>query len=148
MAAADDRKCRWGILSTAEIATKNVLAMKASPNAVVVVRCALLNALCRCRDDATSSSVVLQAVASRGLEKAAAWAAKHGVPKAYGTYDELIADPDIGGSLDAIPLRESNAHLASVCDCVSSHQTPCTFQCPRACTVSGRSRRRRRRSTW
>ncbi len=35
---AAPRKCRWGIMSTAGIATKNVLAMKASPNATVVVR--------------------------------------------------------------------------------------------------------------
>jgi hypothetical protein len=39
---------------------------------------------------------LIQAVASRSLEKAAAWATKFDVPKAYGSYDELLADPDIG----------------------------------------------------
>lgn len=43
--------------------------------------------------DADNAEVV--AVASRTLEKAAAWAEKEGVPKAYGSYDELIAAEDI-----------------------------------------------------
>ncbi|MCR5199089.1 MAG: Gfo/Idh/MocA family oxidoreductase [Prevotella sp.] len=35
------------------------------------------------------------AVGSRTQEKAAAFAARWNVPKAYGSYDELIADPDV-----------------------------------------------------
>ena len=37
----------------------------------------------------------LAAVASRSLEKAQDVAARFAVPKAYGTYEELLADPDI-----------------------------------------------------
>ncbi len=44
----------------------------------------------------------MQAVASRTLERAESWAKEHGVPKAYGTYEELLADPDI----DAVCVNE------------------------------------------
>ena len=37
----------------------------------------------------------VQAVASRTLERAEAWAKEHGVPKAYGSYEELLDDADI-----------------------------------------------------
>ena len=36
------------------------------------------------------------AIASRSLEKAQAFAARFGIPRAYGSYDDLLADPDIG----------------------------------------------------
>jgi D-xylose 1-dehydrogenase (NADP+, D-xylono-1,5-lactone-forming) len=42
-----------------------------------------------------SSLATLSAVASRSLPKAQAFAAKHGAPKAYGSYEELLADPEI-----------------------------------------------------
>ena len=72
---------RWGILSTASIATKVARAINLAQNAELV------------------------AVASRTEERAAAWAQKHNVPIAYGTYDALLSDP----SLDAIyiPLPPS-----------------------------------------
>lgn len=41
------------------------------------------------------SDFVPYAVGSRTLEKAQAFAKKWGIPKAYGSYSELIADPDI-----------------------------------------------------
>ena len=37
----------------------------------------------------------LAAVASRSLEKAQAFADKNGVPRAHGSYEELLADPDV-----------------------------------------------------
>ena len=37
----------------------------------------------------------LDAIASRDLKKARAYAKKHGIPKAYGDYDSLLADPEI-----------------------------------------------------
>lgn len=36
------------------------------------------------------------AIASRSLEKAQAFAARFGIPRAYGSYDELLADSEIG----------------------------------------------------
>ena len=50
------------------------------------------------------------AVAARDLAKARAWAAETGVPTAYGSYEELAADPDI----DAIYVATVHpAHAAS-----------------------------------
>ena len=72
---------RWGILSTANIATKVAGAIHLAQNADLV------------------------AVASRTEARATAWAQEHNVPTAYGTYDTLLAD----ASLDAIyiPLPPS-----------------------------------------
>lgn len=72
---------RWGVLSTAGIATRMVNAIQASSNGTVI------------------------AVASRSLEKASAWAAKHSVPRAYGSYEELLGDADV--DVVYIPLPTS-----------------------------------------
>jgi len=45
----------------------------------------------------------LQAVASRTKEKAEAFAQKHGIPKAYGSYDELLNDPNVDAVYIALP---------------------------------------------
>ena len=72
---------RWGILSTANIATKVARAIHLAENSDLI------------------------AVASRTEERAATWAADYNVPTVYGTYDALLADD----SLDAIyiPLPPS-----------------------------------------
>ena len=72
---------RWGILSTANIATKVARAIHLAENSDLV------------------------AVASRTEERAATWGKEHNVPVTYGTYDSLLADE----SLDAIyiPLPPS-----------------------------------------
>ena len=43
------------------------------------------------------------AIASRDLEKARAAAAKLGIPKAYGSYEELLADADIDAIYNPLP---------------------------------------------
>lgn len=78
------RKIRWGILSTADIATKVVAGMHDAANAEVA------------------------AVASRSLEKAEAWAKEHGVPQAYGSYDELLADDTIDAVYIPLPSALRN----------------------------------------
>lgn len=65
------QKVRFGILCTAEIATK----------------------VCRAIQNSMNSEVV--GVASRNLDKANEWAKKHDIPKGYGSYEELIADKSI-----------------------------------------------------
>ena len=72
---------RWGILSTANIATKVAGAIHLAKNADLI------------------------AVASRTEERAATWGKEHNVSTTYGTYDALLAD----ASLDAIyiPLPPS-----------------------------------------
>lgn len=76
-------KIRWGILSTARIGNVRVVpAMKLAHNGEVA------------------------AVASRSLEKAQTFAAEHNIPKAYGSYEELIADPDIDAIYNPLPNSE------------------------------------------
>ena len=62
---------RLGILSTANV-TKNIIPAIAA-----------------------SSCARITAVASRSLTNAEEFAAKNNIPKAYGTYEELLADPDV-----------------------------------------------------
>jgi predicted dehydrogenase len=79
-AALPPRKVRWGILGAARIATARVIpATLACPRAEVV------------------------AVASRALDKARAVADRHGIPAAYGSYEELIADPDVDAIYNPLP---------------------------------------------
>jgi predicted dehydrogenase len=74
-------KIRWGILSTAKIATETVIpAMQASS-----VRGEVL------------------AIASRNQETATAAAARLGIPRAYGSYEELLDDPDIDAVYNPLP---------------------------------------------
>lgn len=72
-------ECRWGILSTAEIATKVHLAMEIAENAKVV------------------------AVASRTIEKAREWASERGIEIAYGSYLELLQDESIDAVYIPLP---------------------------------------------
>ena len=67
---------RWGILSTAKIASKVYRAIKLASNAEIV------------------------AIASRTRERAEEWASEHGVERAYASYERLLADE----SIDAIYL--------------------------------------------
>lgn len=63
---------RWGVLSTANIGVKKVIpAMQ------------------------TSQLSPIRAIASRSLETAQRVAGELGIPVAYGSYEELLADPDI-----------------------------------------------------
>lgn len=71
---------RWGILSTARIARQRVVpAMLKSPSTRVT------------------------AVASRSLDNARNFAAAFDIPKAYGSYQELIDDPEIDAIYNALP---------------------------------------------
>ena len=71
---------RWGILSTAKIGREKVIpAIHKSRNGVVA------------------------AVASRDLERARAFADETGIPTAYGSYEELLADPNIDAIYNPLP---------------------------------------------
>jgi len=80
----ENRKIRWGIIGTAEIATKVVAGMHDAANADVV------------------------AVASRSLDRAKAWADEHEVPQAFGSYDELLADERIDAVYLPLPTAIRN----------------------------------------
>ena len=73
-------KVRWGVLSTANIGVKKVLpAMQQGRFSTVA------------------------AIASRDLAKARATAKALGIPTAYGSYEELLADPDIDAIYNPLP---------------------------------------------
>ena len=77
------KKVVWGVLSTAKIGWEKVIpAMKKSPH---------------CE---------LRAISSRNLEKGRALADKLGIPLAYGSYEELLADPEIEAVYNPLPNHE------------------------------------------
>ena len=71
--------CRWGVLGTASIARKVVRAMHQARHARPV------------------------AIASRSLEKASAFATDHGLERAHGSYESLLADPEIDAVYIPLP---------------------------------------------
>lgn len=74
------RKVKWGILSTASLVQRRVMP-----------------ALLQCEQ----TEVV--AIASRSREKAQAFAASSHIPRAYGSYEELLADPEIEVIYNPLP---------------------------------------------
>lgn len=73
---------RWGILGPGRIAEKLVADFVHVPNARVV------------------------AVGSRSAERAADFARRHGIPRAHGSYQALIADPEVDVLYVATPHRQ------------------------------------------
>jgi len=73
-------KVRWGILSTAKIGIEQVIPAMQSGKYCKMI-----------------------AIASRNLDKAQAAARQLGIPKAYGSYEELLADPDIEAVYNPLP---------------------------------------------
>jgi predicted dehydrogenase len=74
-------KIKWGILSTAQIAKTAVIpAIRTLDNCEVI------------------------AVASRSLGKAKAFASELDIPKAYGSYKELLEDPEIDAIYNPLPI--------------------------------------------
>ena len=74
------KRLRWGVLSTAEIALDKVIpAMQKSPD------------------------VDVAAIASRDGARAAAAAERLRIPCAYGSYEELLADPDVDVVYNPLP---------------------------------------------
>jgi predicted dehydrogenase len=73
-------KVRWGILSTAKIGVEKVIpAMQQAEYCEIT------------------------AIASRSLGKAMATAKELGIPKAYGSYEELLADPEVDAIYNPLP---------------------------------------------
>ena len=80
------QKVKWGVLGVANIAVKKVIpAMQASAWSEI------------------------SAIASRDLTKAETAARQLGIPKAYGSYDDLINDPAIEAIYNPLP---NNFHVA------------------------------------
>ncbi|NMD08616.1 MAG: Gfo/Idh/MocA family oxidoreductase [Phyllobacteriaceae bacterium] len=74
------KNVKWGIISTANIGVAKVIpGMLKSKNLDVV------------------------AISSRDMKTAKAHAAKLGIPKAYGSYEEMLADPEIEAVYNPLP---------------------------------------------
>jgi len=76
----DGRKLRWGIVSTAKIGVEKVIPAMLKGEATEVV-----------------------AVASRDHRRAEQVAGDLGIPRAYGSYEELLADPEIEAVYNPLP---------------------------------------------
>jgi predicted dehydrogenase len=74
------KKVRWGVLGVAAIAVKKVIP--------AMQKCELAE---------------ITAIASRELQKAQDAAKALGIPKAYGSYEELLADPEIDVIYNPLP---------------------------------------------
>jgi predicted dehydrogenase len=80
MVARADAPVRWGVLGAANIAVKKVIpAMQRGAGTPVV------------------------AIASRDLAKAQAAARELGIPRAHGSYEALLADPDVDAVYNPLP---------------------------------------------
>ncbi|WP_340026269.1 Gfo/Idh/MocA family oxidoreductase [Paenibacillus sp. FSL K6-1096] len=74
------QKLRWGIMGCAQIATGSVMPAIQE-----------------------SETGVIRAVASRGLAKSSSIAAEFGIEQAYGSYEELLADPEVDAVYIPLP---------------------------------------------
>lgn len=86
-------RTRWGILATGHIATAFVQDLRLLPDAEVV------------------------AVGSRSLDAARAFADKHDIPRAYGSWQELAADPEVDVVYVATP---HSAHYDATRICLTA----------------------------
>ena len=75
-----DRVLRWGILSTANIGVRKVI-----PGTRIAARCEVV------------------AIASRDPERASRAAAELEIPRAHGSYDQLLSDPEVDAVYNPLP---------------------------------------------
>ncbi len=73
-------KVKWGVISTANIGVAKVLPGMLKSDEIEIV-----------------------AISSRNLKSAQSWASKLGIKKAYGSYEEMLADPEIECVYNPLP---------------------------------------------
>lgn len=106
-----DRPVRWGVIGAGRIAT-NVL-----------------------RDLAEMPGGELHAVGSRSAERARAFADAQGAPVAYGSYAELLADPDVDVVYLATPHRQHQGIALAAIEAGKHLMVEKAFTCTLAGTV-------------
>jgi len=107
MEGSKRQEVRWGILGTANIAKKFVKSVKAAGQATIV------------------------AVSSRSLERAQEWANEQGIARAYGTYEELLKDPEV----DAVYIPTPTHLHESLTIAAAQHKKHVLCEKPLACDV-------------
>ncbi len=111
MSQQTTRPTRWGILATGAIASVIADDLDQVPGAVK------------------------RAVASRDLDRASAFARRHGIEKAYGSYDELVADPEIDVVYIATPHAQHHAVASRVIQAGKACLIEKAFTCSAAATA-------------
>ena len=114
---------KWGILASGTIAAKFARTVNAMSH----------------------EGESLVAVGSRSARKARAFADEHGIPKAYGSYEELAADPDVEAIYIATP---NNLHYENALLCLNAGKhvlcekpfTTNAARCAKTLQNSGRKR--------
>lgn len=81
--------------------------------------------------DVLGEAAALAAAASRDKEKAAAFAARYGIPKSYGSYEELARDPEVDVVYIGTP---HNFHLENIRLCAENGKH---VVCEKPIAVSG-----------
>src|SRR5258708_1914600 len=95
-----DKKIRWGVFSTSRIGRRVIPAIQEARNCEVV------------------------AISSRDLDRAQAAAKELNIPKAYGSYEAMLADPAIDAIYNPLPndqhgpwsIRAAEAGKAVLCE--------------------------------
>ncbi|WP_339922039.1 Gfo/Idh/MocA family oxidoreductase [uncultured Cyclobacterium sp.] len=88
------KKLKWGVLSTAKIAREKVIPAMAN-----------------------SDLYEVYGIASRDLDRAKETAKSLGIPKAYGSYEELINDPEIDVIYNPLP---NDMHVPYTLKCIEA----------------------------
>ncbi|MDO6440261.1 Gfo/Idh/MocA family oxidoreductase [Cyclobacterium sp. 1_MG-2023] len=88
------KKLKWGVLSTAKIAREKVIPAMAN-----------------------SDLYEVYGIASRNLERAQETAKSLGIPKAYGSYEDLINDPEIDVIYNPLP---NDMHVPMTLKCIEA----------------------------
>ncbi|MGW6918397.1 Gfo/Idh/MocA family protein [Kitasatospora sp. NPDC054939] len=102
MTPADDRPIRWGILATGGIAAAFTADLRHTPGAVVA------------------------AVASREEATARAFAARHGIPRAHGSWQALAEDPEV----DVVYVATPHGHHHPAVALLLEHGRPVLCEKP------------------
>jgi predicted dehydrogenase len=113
---------RWGILGAARIArTQFIPGLRASETGTPL------------------------AIASRSLERARGMAAEFGIPRAYGSYHELLEDPDVDGVYIGLPnslhaewsIRAAQAGKHVLCEKPLARTSAAAEDVAEACRAAG-----------
>mmetsp|Transcript_869 Transcript_869/g.1499 ORF Transcript_869/g.1499 Transcript_869/m.1499 type:complete len:403 (+) Transcript_869:181-1389(+) len=97
---------RWGLIGCGRISHDFTQALKLLPTAQVV------------------------ACSARSLDSAQAFAEKHGIPKAYGSYNELVGDEDV----DIVYVGNVHAFRRPIAEMVLLANKHCLLEKPMACS--------------
>lgn len=116
------KSLRWGIISTADIGMAKVIPAMQRAEACEVT-----------------------AIASRGLDRAAAAAARLGIPRAYGSYEELLSAADVDAVYLPLPndlhaewtIRAAKAGKHILCEKPLAMSSAQAEEMARACAAAG-----------